>query len=204
MSLADFTLDDFLADLANYMQRHAKELDEAPFGILAVAPPWSERGGVRERTPELRPGVIFCLRQRSNPREPTPNRLQPYFLTHVREDGTVRYGFQNAKETLGLFGTVARGRDRVLRDLVDAFGQRDRARQCDGQVRQDGRGDSREHRQRLPQQDAGRADPETSSEGSPAVRAAEERRGLRTGDLASDPRGGRCGLTTGPRAAKRS
>jgi len=121
VSLADFTLDDFLADLANYMQRHAKELAEAPFGILAVAPPWSERGGVRERRPELQPGVIFCLRQRSNPREPTPNRLQPYFLTYVREDGTVRYGFQNAKETLGLFGTVARGRDRVLRNLVDAF-----------------------------------------------------------------------------------
>ena len=121
VSLADFTLDDFLADLANYLQRHGKELEEAPFGILAVAPPWSERDGARERPPELQPGVIFCFRQRSNPREPTPNRLQPYFLTYVREDGAVRYGFQNAKETLGLFGTVARGRNRVLKDLVDAF-----------------------------------------------------------------------------------
>ena len=121
VSLADFTLDDFVADLANYMQRHARELADAPFGILAVAPPWSGRDGARERPPELQPGVIFCLRQRSNSREPTPNRLRRYFLAYVREDGTVRYGFQNPKETLGLFGTVARGRDRVLRDLVDVF-----------------------------------------------------------------------------------
>ena len=121
VSLTDFTLDDFLADLANYLQRHRRELEEAPFGILAVAPTWLEQGGVRERLRELQPGVIFCLRQRNSPARPTPNRLQPYFLTYVREDGTVRYGFQNAKETLGLFGSVARGRDQVLGDLTDAF-----------------------------------------------------------------------------------
>ena len=121
VSLTDFTLDDFLADLANYLQRHRKELEEAPFGIPAVAPPWPERDGVSERPPELSPGVIFCLRQRNSPEQPTPNRLQPYFLTFVHEDGGVRYGFRNAKQILGLFGTVARGRDRVLRNLVDAF-----------------------------------------------------------------------------------
>ena len=121
VSLADFTLDDFLADLANYLQRHRKELEEAPFGILAVVPPWSERDGVCERPRELQPGVIFCFKQRNSPEQPTPNQLQPYFLMYVRDDGTVRYGFKNAKETLGLFATVARGRDRVLRNLVEAF-----------------------------------------------------------------------------------
>ena len=121
VSLSDFTLDDFLADLANYLQRHRKELEEAPFGILSVVPPWAERDGVRERPRELQPGVIFCLKQRNSPEQPTPNRLQPYFVMYVRDDGTVRYGFQNAKETLGLFATVARGRERVLRNLVDAF-----------------------------------------------------------------------------------
>ncbi len=121
VSLTDFTLDDFLADLANYLQRHRKELESAPFGILAVVPPQSERDGVRERPRELQPGVIFCFKQRNSPEQPTPNRLQPYFLTYVHDDGTVRYGFQNAKETLGLFATVARGRDRVQRNLVEAF-----------------------------------------------------------------------------------
>ena len=121
VSLSDFTLDDFLADLANYLQRHKKALEEAPFGIFAVAPPWAEKDGVRERPKELQPGAVFCLEQRSSPKERTPNRLQPYFLVYVRDDGIVRYTFQNAKEILGLFGAVARGRDKELRHLVDAF-----------------------------------------------------------------------------------
>ena len=121
VSLSDFTLDDFLADLANYLQRHKRALEEAPSGIFAVAPPWAENDGVRERPKELQPGVIFCLEQRRSPKERTPNRLQPYFLVYVRDDGTVRYTFQNAKEILGLFGAVARGRDKELRYLVDAF-----------------------------------------------------------------------------------
>ena len=121
VSLSDFTLDDFLADLANYLQRHKKALEEAPFGIFAVAPPWAEKDGVRERPKELQPGAVFCLEQRSSPKERTPNRLQPYFLVYVRDDGIVRYTFQNAKEILGLFGAVARGRDKELRYLVDAF-----------------------------------------------------------------------------------
>ena len=121
VSLTDFTLDDFLADLANYLQRHRKALEEAPLGILAVTPPWSENNGVRERPKELRPGVIFCLKQRRSPTEPTPNRLQPYFLAYVRDDRTVRYSFPNAKEILALFGAVSRGRDKELRDLVESF-----------------------------------------------------------------------------------
>ena len=121
VSLSDFTLDDFLADLANYLQRHKRALEEAPFGIFAVAPPWVENEGVRERPKELQPGVIFCLKQIRSPKERTPNRLQPYFLVYVRDSGTVRYTFQNAKEVLALFGAVARGRDRELRDLVEAF-----------------------------------------------------------------------------------
>ena len=121
VSLSDFTLDDFLADLANYLQRHKRALEDAPFGIIAVAPPWADQDGVRERPKELQPGTIFCLKQRRSSNEPTPNRLQPYFLVYVRDNGTVRYSFPHSKEILALFGAVARGRDRVLRNLVDAF-----------------------------------------------------------------------------------
>ena len=121
VSLSDFTLDDFLADLANYLQRHKRALEDAPFGIIAVVPPWADQDGVRERAKELQPGTIFCLKQRRSPHEPTPNRLQPYFLVYVRDNGTVRYSFLHAKESLALFGAVARGRDRVLTNLVDAF-----------------------------------------------------------------------------------
>ena len=121
VSLSDFTLDDFLADLANYLHRHKTALEEAPLGIFSVAPPSLGGDWMQERPKELQAGVVFCLKQRRDTNERTPNRLHPYFLVYVRDDATVRYSFSHAKEVLALFGAVARGRDRILRDLVDAF-----------------------------------------------------------------------------------
>ena len=121
VSLSDFTLDDFVADLANYLQRHKKALEEAPFGILAVAPPSVETDGIPERSENVRPGVIFCLKHKWSPKERTSNRLQPFFLVYVHENGTVRYRFTNVKEILALFAAVAHGRNRVLKNLVHAF-----------------------------------------------------------------------------------
>ncbi len=82
----------------------------------------------------IQPGVIF--KQKASPTERTANPLKPYFLVHVRDDGTVRHTFGQAKQTLVLFSAVARGRDTVLRKLVEAF---------DRKTEQGGRMDRFEH-----------------------------------------------------------
>ena len=121
VSLSDLTLDDFLADLVNYLQENRKALEAAPFGVCAVVPPASSSAGGGVAPCAVRPGAIFCLKQTAGPRGRTPNRLQPYFVAYVRDDGTVRCTFRQAKQTLALFSALARGRTEVLTDLVDAF-----------------------------------------------------------------------------------
>ena len=123
ISMSDFTLDDFLVDLLNYLQENREALESAPFGIQAVVPPVPGGGpgesadAVPARVP---PGAIFCLKQRNGERR-TPNRLQPYFLAYVHDDGRVRYAFKQAKQTLTLFGALARGRTEALTELASAF-----------------------------------------------------------------------------------
>lgn len=121
VSMSDFTLDDFLADLLAYLQANREALEKAPMGIVAVSPtrPLTEES--TDVSSRIRSGAIFCLRQRNASAERTPNRLHPYFLVYAREDGTVRYSFRQAKQVLALFRAVARGRVEVLRELVDIF-----------------------------------------------------------------------------------
>ena len=123
ISMSDFTLDDFLVDLLNYLQENREALESAPFGVQAVVPPVPAAGAGEpaDASPaRVRPGAIFCLKQKDGARR-TPNRLQPYFLAYVRDDGSVRYAFQQAKQTLTLFSALARGRTEALTELASAF-----------------------------------------------------------------------------------
>ena len=120
VSMNDLTLDDFIADLLNYIQQHRETLEAAPFGIYAVAETKQGRGESTESN-AARPGVIFCLKQKATATQKTPNRLQPYYLTYIRDDGTVRFTFRQAKQVLALFQAVAAGADQANSALEDAF-----------------------------------------------------------------------------------
>ena len=123
VAMSDLTLDDFLADLLRYIQRNRAALEAAPLGIHAIADPRGDGGDSRagDEPARVRPGAIFCLKQRSATAERTPNRLQPYFLAYVRDDGTVRHGFRQAGECLRLFRRLAAGRTQAAAALEDAF-----------------------------------------------------------------------------------
>ena len=111
VTMSDLTLDDFLADLMQYIQKHRKALEAAPFGIYAIA-----------ASDSIEPGVIFCLKHKEDDTTArTPNLLWPYFLVHVRDDGHVRHTFLQAKPCLALFQKLAAGRAEVATALEDAF-----------------------------------------------------------------------------------
>ncbi len=93
VGLNDLTLDDFVADLLHYIQQNRAALETAPLGIHAVV----DEGSAADL---VRPGAIFCLRRFGDPAARTPNRLWPYFLVYVREDGTVRYTFRQSRQCL--------------------------------------------------------------------------------------------------------
>ena len=122
ITMSDLTLDDFLADLLHYIQQNRAALEAAPLGIQAVVADAPAAGLPDERTLHaIRPGVVFCLRHKADTSDRTPNRLWPYYLVHVRDDGTVRYTFQQAQQCLSLFRSLTAGRGEVLQALEDAF-----------------------------------------------------------------------------------
>ena len=118
IGLTDFTLDDFIADLLQYVQKNRVLLEAAPFGIHAVV---AENTAAESDYSPNSGGAIFCLKRNDDQTARTPNRLWPYFLVHVREDGSVRYSFPQAKQCLALFQALASGRAEAETALEDAF-----------------------------------------------------------------------------------
>lgn len=115
VTLSEFTLDDFRIELASYIEANREKLEEAPFGLYAVAPPHTEH-------PTICPGTIFCLKQRAESiGSEAVNPLQPYFLVYMRDDGEVRYNFTSPKQILDIFRAVCQGKAEPYAKLCEAF-----------------------------------------------------------------------------------
>ncbi len=120
VTLSDFSLDDFLAQLMNYLQQNREQLESIPQGIYAVTDCAQTQSSLFSGV--AKPGVIFCLRQK-NPSQDNRVRspLKPYYLVYLHNDGEVRYNYMHARQTLELFGELTRGQGEPLLPLCDAF-----------------------------------------------------------------------------------
>lgn len=122
LNLTDLTLDDFLADLLQYIQQNRAALEAAPLGIHAVVDCAVPAASTPKSPPEVvRPGAIFCLKRRGDQSARTPNLLWPYFLVYVRGDGTVRFSYKQAGQCLSLFRMLAAGHPEAAAVLEDTF-----------------------------------------------------------------------------------
>ena len=130
ISLTDFTLDDFRIELLNYIESNRTRLNNSPIGLYAVVP---APGGAyvellknREVSSTekeiIKPGVIFCLAQKSEcDGNEAVNPLNPYFLVYIREDGTVRYNYTNAKQILEIYRLLCQGQKEPYDTLCALF-----------------------------------------------------------------------------------
>lgn len=115
VALNEFTLDDFRADLARFVESNRQALQEAPLGLYAVAPTPAD-------IPGLSSGVIFCLKQKGDTSgNDVVNPLQPHFLVYVRDDGVVRYTFAQAKQVLEVFRSLCSGENTPHEKLCRLF-----------------------------------------------------------------------------------
>ena len=130
VSLTDFTLDDFRIELLSYIEANRQKLENAPFGLYAVVPSPSceevdKNYSIRFSQTEkeiIKPGVIYCLRQKGDTDgNEKINPLQPYFLVYIRDDGTVRYNYTNAKQILEIYRLVCQGRTEPYQKLCELF-----------------------------------------------------------------------------------
>lgn len=117
VTLADFALDDFRADLLGFARANEQALRDAPLGLHAIVPNEVEGGAVD-------PGVIFCLRRRPpdpNPEQAKINPLDPHYLVQVKNDGSVRLGFGQPKLILEAYRALCLGHEEPFEVLCDAF-----------------------------------------------------------------------------------
>jgi hypothetical protein len=106
VSITDLGLNDFRMDLLNYVKENG-ELSSVPNGMHAVVPADAQRG--------LTPGVIFTLRNR-NPSVNVnqQNRLHPFYLVYIANDGQVISNHTEVKKLLDLARTACKGKDQPL------------------------------------------------------------------------------------------
>jgi hypothetical protein len=124
VSLTDFSLEEFRLDLLRFLESRRAELEAADLGLYAVVPPSANMAACQ-------PGALFCLRHRADAvKQDTTssttasiNPLAPHYLVYVHDDGTVRFSFAQAKQTLVLLRELAAGHPAAFEKLCDLFDQ---------------------------------------------------------------------------------
>lgn len=113
ISITDLGLNDFRMDLIGYLREHG-DITRTPHGMHALVPADPAKG--------LHPGVIFALRNRiPDVNIDKLNRLHPYYLVFVGEDGEVQVKHTEPKRLLDFLRFACRGRPEPLAELCQSF-----------------------------------------------------------------------------------
>lgn len=113
VSITDLGLNDFRMDLLNYVKGNG-DLAAVPNGMHAVVPANPERG--------LPPGVIFTLRNRNHSVNINQqNRLHPYYLIYIGQDGVVVSDQTEVKRLLDLVRSACKGQSQPVPQVCNVF-----------------------------------------------------------------------------------
>ena len=115
VSITDLGLNDFRMDLLNYVKTNG-DLANVPNGMHAVVPAKPEVG--------LHPGVIFALRNLNHGININQqNRLHPYYLIYIAEDGQVIANHTEVKPLLDLVRSSCKGQSEPIQVVCRLFNQ---------------------------------------------------------------------------------
>jgi SNF2 family DNA or RNA helicase len=116
VSITDLGLNDFRMDLV----AHVKEnpfLGKMPNGLHAVIPAKPETG--------LHPGVIFTLKNRhAGQLLQQHNRLHPYYLVYIGNDGEVIHNHTEVKRLLDLARSACKGQNQPIAEVCRQFNKK--------------------------------------------------------------------------------
>lgn len=111
VSITDLGLNEFRMELLEYAKHHP-ELETCPGGISAVA----------AATPDAPPGVVFVLKNVHNEVNINDrNRLHPYYLVYLDEDGVTLHSHLCPKDILDAMRQLCRGQKLPDKALCRAF-----------------------------------------------------------------------------------
>jgi len=113
VSITDLGLNDFRIDLLNYIKDN-NNLDSMPTGMHSVVPENAELG--------LVPGVIFTLYNRhQSVNINQQNRLHPYYLVYISNDGEVVANHTEVKHLLDQARKACKGHEDPIVEAYTAF-----------------------------------------------------------------------------------
>ncbi|MDC0220414.1 helicase-related protein [Gammaproteobacteria bacterium] len=113
VNITDLGLNDFRMDLLSYIKANS-DLSKLPNGMHAVLPADSEKG--------LNPGVIFTLRNRNSEVHINQyNRLHPYYLLYIGNNGEVIADQTQVKPLLDLARSNCKGLSEPITTVCNAF-----------------------------------------------------------------------------------
>ena len=116
VSIMDLGLNEFRLDLLEYMKTH-EDVEHTPFGLHAVV-------GHNEFT---EPGVIFVLKNRNKGVNiDKKNRLHPFYIVYLRNDGSVVVNHLSPKELLDKFRSLCKGKNMPQTSLCREFNKETR------------------------------------------------------------------------------
>ena len=115
VSITDLGLNDFRMDLLNYVKDH-DGLERMPNGLHAVTPAVPERG--------LKPGIIFAVRNIHNGVNINQqNRLHPYYLVYISNEGEVVADHTEVKTLLDLMRASCKGEAEPIHSVCRIFNE---------------------------------------------------------------------------------
>lgn len=111
ISIMDLGLNEFRLDLLDYMKTH-HDVEDAPYGMHAMV----------KGTNELPAGVIYVLRNVKNEVNiNSQNRLHPFYLVYMSDDGEVVIDHLSPKEMLDSFRYLCKGKTEPDKALCTVF-----------------------------------------------------------------------------------
>ena len=119
VSITDLTLNDFRMDLSSFIEKNPTLLDKLPTGIFAVS-----RNENEKLNDNIKPGIIFCLKNTDGIVDKERNGLSPYLLVYVSDDGEVLYGEKQVKQVLDIYRSLCLGKGEPIKELISTFNKR--------------------------------------------------------------------------------
>ena len=111
ISIMDLGLNEFRLDLLEYVKEHG-DLDNTPFGLHAVT----------KSASDCPPGVIYVLKNRNNSVNiDNQNRLHPFYMVYIGEDGQVVCNHLNPKNMLDKMSLMCKGQSEPLPEMYKPF-----------------------------------------------------------------------------------
>ena len=116
ISIMDLGLNEFRLDLLEYVKNHP-DIDKAPFGLHAVT----------AATDDMPAGVIYVLKNRTNSVNiDNQNRLHPFYMVYIRNDGEVVCDHLSPKEMLDKVRFLCKGKSEPIPELYKQFNKETR------------------------------------------------------------------------------